>query len=396
MENLAIKIQELSVKYRLNVQKYREHLHKNPELSFNEKNTADYICSVLDGLNIKYSSNIGGYGIVAEIMGKGNGKTIALRADMDALPILEMNEHDFVSKNKGLMHACGHDFHVASLLGTALIINDLRSFFNGTVLLVFQPAEEMAPGGALAMINDNLFGNTKPDMLIAQHVYPDLPAGMVGFKKGQYMASSDEIYIKITGKGGHGALPHLLADPVLAASHIIVSLQQINSRENEASNPCVLTFGKVEAKGAVNVIPDEVFIEGTFRTMNEAWREIAHKRINEIACGIAQTHNTKCELIIKKGYPSLFNDNNVSDFAANCAKSYLGNKNVADLNIRMTAEDFAYFAQKYPSCMYRIGTGFNDGRINFPLHSAYFDINPDVYEIAPGLMSYICLSYLKV
>lgn len=391
IQEIKQKSEQLSEK----VKQYREHLHCKPELSFQEKETAEFIKSTLRNLNISFNENIGGYGITAIIKGKNSGKTIALRADMDALPIVEKNDVPYQSQNPGVMHACGHDFHVASLLGVAEIIQNEKDNFDGSIMLIFQPAEEKSPGGALAMINDHIFDSIKPDAIIAQHAFPDLQPGMAGFRKGYYMASSDEIYITVNGKGGHGALPHLLKDPILAASQLLVSLQQINTRNQQAGNPTVLTFGKFIANGAVNIIPDQVSIEGTLRTMNEEWREMVHQRIREIAAGIAQAFQVNIEVNRIKGYPSVYNNPDFTEFSKSCALEYLGIEVVKDLDIRMTAEDFSYFSQVAPACMYRIGTGFPDPEKTFPLHSAHFDINPQSYSDAVGLLTYISLRYLN-
>lgn len=377
-------------------QQFREHLHRNPELSFQEEKTAGFIASVLTGAGIPFRSKVGGYGIVAVLKGRKKGKTIALRADMDALPLKEETNAGYRSCQPGVMHACGHDFHVATLLAVLLYYTEHPEELRGTLIGVFQPAEEKSPGGAQAMLKDRLFGNMKPDAILAIHAFPDLPAGKAGFRSGFYMASSDEIFITVKGKGGHGALVHKLNDPVLAAAHLLVTTEQMASRMNKAGNPFVLSFGKVIADGALNVIPDKVEIAGTCRTMNEEWRKQVHKRLGEICKGISLSFNVKAELKIVPGYPSLYNHPEVTEKAQEYACEFLGKNNAVDLEeIRMTAEDFAYFAKAYPATMFRIGTGFTDGRETFPLHSARFDIDEKAYPVSVGLLVYITSQFLS-
>jgi len=373
----------------------RRCIHKNPELSYQEKETSEYIEKKLAEYGIEYISGFVKYGILGIIKGKNAGKTIALRADIDALPIQEKNIDDFSSKNDGVMHACGHDVHLASLLGTAKILNNIKNEFNGTVLLVFQPAEEKLPGGAKLMMEEGVFNKYIPDIVIGQHVLPDMKVGNVGFKSGMYMASTDEIYLTIKGKGGHAAMPHELVDTVLIASQIIVSLQQIVSRKANASIPSVLSFGKFIANGATNIIPDEVKIEGTFRTMNEEWRKNAHKEITKIAQQTAQLMGGTCDVNIVGGYPFLKNDVDVTEKAINFAKQFLGEENVENMEIRMTAEDFSYFSQKYPSTFYRLGTMNSNSNEIFPLHSSHFKVDENAMKNSTGLMAWITFSFLK-
>jgi amidohydrolase len=289
------------------------------------------------------------------------------------------------------MHACGHDVHTASLLGTALIIKEFKEDFSGTVKFIFQPGEEKLPGGAKLMLERGVFNKT-PKSCYAQHVFPDLPAGKVGFKSGIYMASADELHIKIIGKGGHAALPHKLNDPILMAAQLINSLQQIVSRNNNPNNPSVLSFGYISGKGATNVIPNIVELKGTFRTFNETWRFDAHQKMKAIANGICQSAGGKCEFDIKVGYPFLVNDKIVTENAKLAAIDYLGINNVEDLELRMTAEDFAYFTQVAPSCFYRLGTGNKNN--NWNLHSPTFNIDEKAFSISSGLMAYITLKDL--
>lgn len=369
--------------------KIRRFLHQNPELSFKEFNTSKYIQSLLSEHNIPFTNGHVATGIIATIEGKNpTDKEILLRADMDALAINEENAVDYCSKNNGKMHACGHDVHSASLFGTALILNQLKNEFNGTIKLVFQPGEEKIPGGASLMIKDGLLKNN-PKACFAQHVFPDLTVGKVGFRSGIYMASADEIYVTIKGKGGHAALPHLLNDPLLMASQIIINLQQIISRYNKPDNPSVLSFGFIEGLGATNIIPDTVTLKGTFRTFNEDWRFKAHDKMKKIANSICESAGGTCDFDIKIGYPFLVNDEYITQTSIEAAQNYLGKENVVDLDLRMTSEDFAFISQKSPSCFYRLGTG--DGKTVRRLHTSKFDVDENCLKISSGLMAYMAL-----
>ena len=386
-------INELSAKFAPEIKEIRRHIHAHPELSFEEFETSAYIKSKLKEWNIHYHDGFVKTGIVAEIQGRANGRTIGIRADMDALPITEQNDVPYRSVNDGTMHACGHDVHTASLLGCIRILNELKSRFDGKILFVFQPGEERIPGGAKLMLEENCFGEDYPELMIAQHVYPEMKAGKVGFREGQYMASSDEIYMTVRGKGGHAALPERLVDPVLMASHIIVALQQVVSRHAPPGIPSVLSFGKVAADGAVNVIPDVVKLEGTFRTLDEKWRKEAHRLIERIVSGTAAAMGGSVDLEIRHGYPSLFNDPSVTRQARLAAEEWLGRENVESLDIRMTAEDFAYFSHKFPSVLYRLGVSSSTVPTG-ALHTPLFNIDESALRVATGLFSWIALSFL--
>lgn len=389
------KIKQLSQEYFSEVLEIRRHIHKHPELSFHEYKTSEYIKQKLNQYGISFTDGYVKTGILGKIEGSGKGKVVALRTDIDALPIVEANAVDYASINKGVMHACGHDVHLASLLGAAKILNQIKDSFAGTVLLVFQPAEEKLPGGAKLMMEQGVFDKIKPDMIIGQHVMPTMPVGKVGFKSGMYMASTDEIYLTIKGKGGHAAMPYQIDDTVLIASHIITSLQQIVSRNTKSGIPAVLSFGKFIADGATNIIPNEVHIEGTFRTMDEDWRKQAHKQIEKIAKAVAQGMGADCDVNIVGGYPALINDADVTNSAVGFAQEYLGNKNVEDMEIRMTAEDFAYFSEEYPSTFYRLGTMNKQKGTDYPLHSANFNVDEDAMKISGGLMAWLAYSFLN-
>ena len=386
-------IQQLSDKYHQDFIEFRRHLHANPELSYQEFKTSEYIQSCLKSFGINFKSGVAGTGIVGLIEGKDPAsRIIALRADMDALPIKETNQVEYKSTNEGVMHACGHDVHSASLLGAAKIINELKDQLQGTVKLIFQPAEEKLPGGASLMIKEGALKNPSPQNIIGQHVYPELEQGKVGFKSGVYMASADEIYITVKGKGGHAAMPQNFIDPILIASHVIIALQQIVSRNANPSTPSVLSFGKVTGNGATNIIPDEVKIEGTFRTFDEEWRQEVHNLIKTITENTCKAMGGSAEVHIEKGYPFLKNDETLTEKARAFAIEYLGSENVIDLPIRMTAEDFAWYSHEMPACFYRLGTGNIKKGITSPVHTSTFDIDEDALKTGAGLMAFLAFN----
>lgn len=388
------KIKTLSENYFSETQSFRHHLHSNPELSFQEFETSKFIQSQLRSLKIEFEIKAD-TGVIAHIKGKNpDKKVVALRADIDALPIQESNEVTYKSKNAGVMHACGHDVHTSSLLTAIKILNETKSEWEGTIKAIFQPAEEKLPGGASILIKEGALENPKAQSIIGQHVMPLIETGKVGFRSGKYMASTDELYIKVIGKGGHGAMPNLNIDPVLISSHMIVALQQVVSRNADPKIPSVLSFGKVIANGATNVIPNEVYIEGTFRTLNEEWRANAHEHIRTIATGMVESMGGKLELEIRKGYPFLVNDETVTANAKLAAEEYLGKENVLDLDIWMAAEDFAYYSQVMPASFYRLGTGNKNKGITASVHTPNFDIDEDALKIGPGLMAWIALKEL--
>jgi amidohydrolase len=314
---------------------------------------------------------------------------------MDALPIIEENKTDYKSLKKGIMHACGHDVHMASLLGSAKILSELHNEFKGTVKLLFQPSEEKLPGGALLMIKEGALEKPKSDNIIGQHVLPTLEAGKIGLKTGKYMASTDEIYITVKGKGGHGATPELNIDPVLIASHIVVTLQQIVSRNAKPGIPTVLSFGRFIADGRTNIIPDEVKIEGTIRTFDEGWRKDAHKKIIKMSQSVAESMGGTCDVLIDKGYPYLINDTLLTNNVKKYAIEYLGKDKVVDLEMRMTSEDFAYYSQKIPACFYRLGVRNDKKGITSNLHTSTFDVDEKALEIGMGLMAWIAFKELS-
>lgn len=395
MNDLLILIKERAKLYKEEVIEIRRHLHQNPELSFQEFNTSKFVCDKLDEYGIEYEKGIVKTGIVGLIKGTNPAsKTIALRADLDALPILEENNVSYKSVNEGVMHACGHDVHTSSLLGVAKILNEVRDQFNGTVKLIFQPGEEKLPGGASLMIAEGVLENPAPASIIGQHVYPQLDAGKVGFRSGMYMASCDELYVTIKGKGGHAALPHQNIDPILISSHIIIALQQLISRIIPPTIPAVLSFGKISGNGATNIIPDRVELEGTFRIMNEEWRAVAHQKMIKMAESIGESMGGECIFRLEKGYPFLVNDDNVTGQAKAAAIEFLGSENVIDLDLRMTAEDFAYYSQLKPACFYRLGIKNKADNITPGLHTSTFNIDESAIETSIGLMSWIAIKEL--
>lgn len=395
MKQLIDRIQALAQTGYDDVVGIRRHLHMYPELSFEEKNTARFISEQLSQWGIPHTTGWAGHGIVATLEGNGPGQTIALRADMDALPITEVNEVDYCSRNTGVMHACGHDAHTASLLGALRILWTLRTEWRGTIRAIFQPAEEKHPGGASLLIAEGVLENPRPARIFGQHVLPTMPAGKVGFREGVCMASADELYLTIEGKGGHGAMPHLTRDPVAISATLITALQQLVSRNANPISPSVLTFGKIWSDGgATNVIPSRVHLEGTFRALDEAWRAEAHHLLTTMCNGICSAMEAICHLEIRKGYPTLNSHPETTRMAKGWAVEYLGADAVEDLDIRMGAEDFAYYSQVMPACFYRLGTGSPDGRLASGLHTPTFDIDESALEIGSGLMAWIAIAQL--
>lgn len=390
------KIKDLARQYHQEVVANRRHLHANPELSFQEVNTSRFVAAQLAALGVEHQHGIADNGVVALIKGKNPRKgVVALRGDMDALPILEVNEVPYKSKNEGVMHACGHDVHTASLLGTIKILQELRGQFEGTVKCIFQPGEEKLPGGASIMIQQGVLEKPKPTSIFGQHVHPPLRAGMIGLHSGQYMASADEIYITVKGRGGHGAMPQECIDPVMISAQLLVLLQQIVSRYGDPGIPSVLTFGKINTVGgATNIIPNEVTMEGTFRTMDEQWRAEAHRRMTKMAEQLAQSMGGACEFNIVKGYPVLYNNEELTTRTKKWAIEMLGKDNVVDLPKRMTSEDFAYYSQVLPACFYRLGTGNPERGITSSVHSNTFDIDETALETGVGLMAWLAIKEL--
>ena len=390
-------IHDLAQQFHADTVAMRRHLHMHPELSFQEVETSKWVAAQLDAMGVEYRQGVAGTGLVALLKGRNPKlKTVALRADMDALPITEANKVDYKSRNEGVMHACGHDVHTASLLGAVRILQNVREGFEGTVKCLFQPGEERLPGGASMMIAEGALENPKPSSIFGQHVHPPLRAGTIGLKSGIYMASADEIYVTVKGRGGHGAMPHECIDPVMMSAQLIVTLQQLVSRCADPTMPTVLTFGKINSTGgATNIIPNEVKLEGTFRTMDEKWRKEAHLRMKEIAESLAKSLGGACEFNIVKGYPVLFNNEILSAQTKQWAVDYLGKDKVVDLPPRMTAEDFAYYSQVMPACFYRLGTGNPERSITSPVHTDTFDIDEAALTTGMGLMAWLAVCSLE-
>ena len=368
----------------------RRHLHMHPELSFEEENTSAFVKSHLKAHKIKFKGGYCTHGIVAEIKGAKAGGLTYLRGDMDALPILEKNKVSYKSKNKGVMHACGHDVHTTCVLGAAIVLNRLKSQLKGTVRIVFQPGEEKHPGGASIMIKDGAIKNAKKAKIFGQHVHPPLEVGKVGFHPGEYMASADEIYIDIIGKGGHAALPLNFTDTILVSAEVISGLHKVISRDSDPKVPSVLSFGKINSDGgATNVIPSKVQFIGTFRTMDETNRTRVHAAIKRTATHIAKAYGAKAKVDIRIGYPTLYNNEELTLRAMELARAYMGEENVVLLDKRMTAEDFSYYSQMMPACFYRLGTGNKKRGIISPVHTPTFDIDEEAIKTGVGLMVWL-------
>ena len=393
--NIKEQIRTLSNEYFSETVEIRRHIHKHPELSFQEYNTSKYVQETLTRYGIPFKAGYVKTGIVAKIEGANpDGKVIALRADMDALPIQEETGLEFQSINDGVMHACGHDMHTAALLGAAKILNATKDEWNGTVLLVFQPGEEVDPGGARLMLQEGIFNEIKPDLIVGQHVLQEMETGHVGFKSGMYMASGDEIHITISGKGGHAAMPHTLTDTVLTTSQVIINLQQIVSRIIPAGIPAVLSFGRIIADGATNIIPEKVQISGTLRIMNEEWRDKAKNKIKEIVHNTVKSMGTKADIDIKDGYPVVFNDIEATRNAMSAAQHLWGEENVEEIDIRMTAEDFGFYSLEYPSLFYRFGVK-SDNEETGRVHTPTFRPDEKALKMATGTMAMIAVDFLK-
>lgn len=395
MSSVLEKIKSLADQNSQETVSNRQYIHQNPELSFQEFGTQAYVEKQLTSYGIK-TEKIANTGVIALIEGKNpHKKVIALRADMDALPILEENDLPYKSQNPGVMHACGHDVHTSSLMATAKILQSIKDEFEGTVKLLFQPAEEKAPGGASIMIKEGALENPKPNGILGQHVATNIPVGKIGFREGMYMASADELYLTVKGLGGHGAMPDNCIDPVVIASHIIVAMQQIISRNKNPRLPSVLTFGKFIANGATNVIPNEVKIEGTFRAMDETWRADGLAKMKKLAEGIAEAMGGSCDFHVLKGYPFLQNNPELTRRMKSAAIEYMGEDNVIDLDIWMAAEDFAFYTHHVDACFYRLGIRNEADGIIHGVHTPNFNIDEKALVHGPGLMAWLAIQELS-
>lgn len=386
---LKLSIQERAKKYSEKFIQIRRHLHAHPELSYQEFETSKFVQKQLQEMGIAFEV-IATTGVLGIIKGKNpDSRVIALRADMDALQITEENKVSYCSQNVGVMHACGHDVHTTILLGAAQILNELKGEWEGTIKLLFQPGEEKNPGGASYMIRDGALDNPKPTGIIALHVHPGLDFGKLSFRKGRVMASADEIYMTISGKGGHAAAPHLTADTILIASQLIVSLQQIISRNNNPLSPSVLSICSIQGGHTTNVIPTEIKLKGTFRAMDETWRFKAHELIRKQAIGLVESMGGTLDLLIDVGYPTVDNDPAFTDTNWDLANVYLGKENVQETEVRMGAEDFGYYSQKIPGCFFRLGVRNEEKGIINNVHTPQFNIDESAIEIGIGVMAWL-------
>ncbi len=385
------KIRNLAAGYSAEFIEVRHHLHANPELSYEEFETSKFIQQKLGEWEIPFEVKAT-TGVIGLIEGKNpSKKTIALRADMDALPITEENEVAYISKNKGIMHACGHDVHTTCLLGAAKILNELKDEWEGSVKLIFQPGEEKNPGGASLLIKEGVLENPAPQKIFALHVHPGLEVGKFSFRGGMVMASADEIYITIKGKGGHAAAPQFTADTILIASHLIISLQQVISRNNNPFNPSVLSITSVQGGNTTNVIPSEVKLMGTFRAMNEEWRFKAHDLIIKQTKELVAAMGAEAVINIDVGYPFVLNNEKLSEEAMKNAMFYAGKKNVEETELRMGAEDFAYYSHKIPGCFFRLGAGNKEKNITSNVHTPTFNIDERAIEQGMGMMAWLAI-----
>jgi amidohydrolase len=392
VEHIKIRISEIFEK----VKGYREYLHQHPELSFQEFNTMNFVADKLEKIGIPFEKNIAGTGVVGLIRGENhsfNQDCVGLRADLDALPIMEQNDVSYKSLVDGVMHACGHDVHTSILLGAAEILFELRNELPNPIKLIFQPGEEMNPGGASLMIEAGVLESPKVSRCFGLHVFPELEAGLLGIKDGLYMASSDEIHIEIQGVGGHGALPEKCVNPLMIGADFVLRAQKLIYENCPKEIPVVLSFGRFEALGSTNVIPDSALIKGTFRTMNEEWRKQAHELLENLVNTISKEYNGMVKLKISKGYPFLVNDTSLTKKFKSALSNTFGSEKIVDIPIRMTAEDFAFYSQKIPVCFFRLGTGFSDKNMNYSVHHPRFDV--DINCLKTGILALVLAANLK-
>ncbi len=375
---------------------WREHIHANPELSFKEFNTAKFVSQKLDEMNIPYKSGVAGTGIVALIEGKHpSKKCIALRADLDALPIQEENEISCKSIVEGVMHACGHDVHTSCLLGAAKILNSIKSDFEGTIKLIFQPGEELLPGGASLMISEGVLENPKVDEIYALHVLPSMEVGKVGFREGMYMAACDELYLSVIGKGGHAALPDQYTNPIMIIAELLPKLEAYINSLALGDSPFIFAFGDLQAHGATNVIPEKALAKGTLRTMDEVWRKSLHHKLPLFVKDFLESRNASGCLDISFGYPYLKNDEKITQNAFTAAKKYLGEDKVEKMSIRMTAEDFSNYSQEIPACFFRIGVRNESLGITHGVHHPKFNVDNKALAVGVGMFTSIALRTLS-
>jgi amidohydrolase len=374
----------------------RRHFHMHPELSYEESDTSAFICGWLQKNGVSFKKGIAGTGIIGTIEGKAKGnRVLAIRAEMDALPINERNKTEYSSLNPGKMHACGHDAHMAMLMGTAKLLKSIREQFGGTILLIFQPGEEKSPGGARLVIESGELNNPKPDIIIAQHILPELETGKVGYKSGRYMASCDEIYITVTGKGGHAALPGLTTDQIYIASNLVIRLKnRMSERQTIKKIPTVLGIGRISGEGATNIIPEKVYISGTFRTFDENWRSEGLALIKQISAETEEEYGVKIDVNIAEGYPVLFNDEILTSRAIGLSTELLGKDKIETYDIRMSSDDFSFYSDLAPSLYYRVGI-MKKGTEMLKLHTSDFDIDEDGLETGVANLSWLVYNFLQ-
>ena len=377
-----------------NIVAIRRDLHAHPELAYEEVRTSGKVVDFLEAEGIPYEKNIAETGVVGMIEGNSDGPVIALRGDMDALPITETNEVEYKSQNEGKMHACGHDVHTSSLLGAATLLNEIKDRLPGRIKLIFQPSEEKIPSGAQRMIKEGVLKNPSIEAITGQHVDTKIPVGKVGIKAGRYMASADELHMTIKGVGGHAAHPYECKDPIVAMAHMITALQTIVSRSNDPRLPSVLSFGDVRAFGATNIIPEAVNIQGTFRTYDEDWRFRAHEQIRSIAHGVIEGLGLELDLEIKVGYPVLHNDEALTATTEQAIREFMGDENVINLDLWPAAEDFAYYTHEVPGCFYRLGIRNEEQGIVHGLHTPRFNVDETALQHSTALMAWVAVRQL--
>ena len=389
---LKEKIKDLAKIYSDEFIEIRHHLHKHPELSYKEFETSKFVQGKLNEWGIDFEV-MATTGVIGTLKGKNpDKKVIALRADMDALPITEQNQIEYKSQNEGVMHACGHDVHTTCLLGATKILNELKNEWEGTIKLIFQPGEEKNPGGASLLIKEGVLENPKPESILGLHVHPGLEVGKLSFRGGMVMASADEIYITVKGKGGHAAAPHLTTDTILAASQLVVNLQQIISRMNDPFNPSVLSITSFQGGNTTNVIPSEAKLMGTFRAMNEEWRFKAHELIKNICIETGKISGADIDIKIDVGYPFVLNNTELTEMAKRKAQEFAGANNVEETEMRMGAEDFAFYSHIIPACFFRLGVGNIKNNITSGVHTPTFNIDENSIENGMGIMAWLVVS----
>jgi len=389
---MQARIQQLAKAYLPELINWRRHLHQHPELSYQEFETAKFVQDKLSEWGIPFQV-MAGTGVIGLIKGNNpHKKIIALRADLDALPIQEENNTSYQSCKPGIMHACGHDVHTACLLGAAKILVETKEHWEGTIKLIFQPGEEKNPGGASLLIKEGVLENPRPTAIFALHVHTALEAGKVSFRGGKVMASADEIYITVHGKGGHAASPQAVIDPILISAQLITALQQVISRRNDPFNPSVLSITSIQGGNTTNVIPDQVKLMGTFRALNEKWRFEAHELIKKTTEQLVESMGGKADLHIDIGYPCVINEINLTKQAQQLACTFLGEPNVAETEIRMGAEDFGFYAQEIPDCFFRLGTRNTEKGITHGVHTSKFDVDESALEQGAGLLAWLAVT----